>query len=658
MMSESAMFPALFSPLTLGPITIQNRIVSSAHDTVMTENGEVTDQLVAYHAARAEGGVGLIVVQAAGIHETARYTSHVLMASDDACIPGYTRIAMAVHPFGTKLFGQLFHPGREVMDRLPDGSAQSPVAPSSVPQERFHVMPRALTLTEVEEIIDGYGSAAIRLQTAGLDGVEIVASHGYLPAQFLNPQVNLRDDRYGGSDENRIRFLKDVAQTVHDRVGGKIAVGLRISIGERDPAGVAEDTAVQACAQLASAGLLDYVSVTVGTSATLAGSDHIVPDMSWSNGYAVPKAREVKQVVCDVPVMVAGRINQPQEAERFISSGDVDACIMTRALISDPELPRLAKAGKVDDIRACIGCNQACIGHFHAGFPISCIQRPESGRELRYGKPKAAKTKKRVLVIGAGPAGMKAAAIAATRGHHVRLCEMSNRLGGQVLLAERLPGRAEFGGAATNLAREVERAGVELLLGHEMDADAVRAENADAIIVSTGATPYRPELETQGTPVVKDAWQIIRGEAMPAGHVIVADWRGDWIGIGVARLLAAAHHKVTLAVDGYNAGEFLQQYVRDQALAELHKDKISVLPLMRPRGVDSDSVYLQHTLTDEIIALEEISGLVLACGQTPNTSLLDALLNAGIDATPIGDCVTPRTVEEATLEALTTASEI
>ncbi len=653
-------FPHLFSPLAVGPVTLPNRIVSSAHDTVMTDHGQVSDQLVAYHRARAEGGAGLIIVQAAGVHETARYTSHVLMASSDACIDGYLRIADAVHPFGTKLFGQLFHPGREVMDLADDGSTQVAVAPSATPQERFHVIPRALTGGEIREIVASYGSAALRLERGGLDGVEIVASHGYLPAQFLNPQVNARTDEYGGSLENRCRFLVEVACAVREQVERRIAVGLRISIGERDPAGLDEETALHACAALARENLVDYVSVTVGTSASLAGSDHIVPDMAWGAGYVTPESRLVKRHLRenagDLPVFVAGRINQPQEAERFLAAGDADACIMTRALIADPTMPNLAKAGRLDDIRACIACNQACIGHFHTGHPISCIQHPETGRELKYGTRIRAASPKRVLVIGAGPAGMKAAAVAAERGHRVTLCEAAGRVGGQVLLAEKLPGRSEFGGAATNLLREVQRAGVEVRLNTAMDVDTVRGENADAVILATGAAPYRPPLELLGEPVVRDAWEIVRGAELPAGPVVVADWRGDWIGVGVAQLLARTH-RVTLAVNGYGAGGAMQQYVRDMALAALARARVTVVPLLRPYGADEDTVYLQHILTQEPVEIPA-AALVLAYGHRSNNDLAQGLSAAGIPAAAIGDCRTPRTVEEAVLEGLTTASEI
>ncbi len=654
--AEEPRFPRLFSPLRIGPVQIRNRIVSSGYDTVMVDHGNITDQMIAYHAARAEGGAGLIVVQVAGVHESARYTSHVLMAVDDSCLPGYTRLAQAVHAHGTVLFGQLFHPGREVMEST-DGSAPVAVAPSAVPNERFHVMPRALRTAEIAEIVTGYGDAAARLVAAGLDGVEIVASHGYLPAQFLNPHVNRRTDGYGGSVDNRLRFLREVAREVRRRVGRGACVGIRISVSEREPAGLAEDVAIDACAKLASAGLIDYVSVTTGTSATLAGSDHIVPEMAWRTGYTAPAARRMKDAV-NVPVLVAGRINQPQDAELILASGDADACVMTRALICDPLMPSLAASGRTDDIRACIACNQACIGHFHAGYPISCIQRPETGRELRYGRREPAGRPRRVLVVGGGPAGMKAAAVAAERGHDVVLHEASGRLGGQILLAERLPGRSEFGGAVTNLERELRRTTAKIMLRSPVTADLVRSEEPDMVVVATGARPYSPPLEVSGDLTVTDAWEVIGGGDVPAGHVVVVDWRGDWIGIGAARILADRGHRVTLAVNGYAPGERLQQYVRDAGLAALHRAKVRVVPLVRPYGLDDDTMYLQHVLTEDPVMIEGVSAAVLACGHQAESGLLTELEERGIRAAGVGDCLAPRSVEEAVLEGLVTASEI
>lgn len=649
-------FPHLFSPLTVGPVTLRNRIFSSGHDTVMSENGLVTDRLIAYHEARAAGGVGHIVVQVAGVHESARYTAHVLMATDDECIPGYRRLAEAIHAHGAAVFGQLFHGGREIMESR-DGSLPVALAPSVVPSERFHVIPRAMPLGLIEEVIAGYGSAAHRLRQAGLDGVEIVASHGYLPAQFLNPRVNLRTDRYGGSDENRLRFLREAIAAVRDQVGRGFVLGLRISADEIGHDGLTPDEVLAALATLDGDGMLDYVSVVAGTSATLAGSDHIVPPMNEPNAYVAPLAARVKSVV-RVPVMVAGRINQPQEAERVIALGQADACAMTRALICDPLLPAKAATGRAEEIRACIGCNQACIGHFHAGYPISCIQYPESGRELRYGRRRPAPRAREVIVVGGGPGGLKAAAVAAERGHRVTLYEAARRVGGQVLLAQRLPGRAEFGGAATNLAGEAERAGVRIRTGVRVDAALVRREQPEVVIVATGARPRRPPLELVGDPPVLDAWQVLGGAEVPLGRVVVADWRCDWIGLGLAELLSRGGRRVTLGVDGYMAGQRLQQYVRDVMLAAASRAGVDILPTVRLFGYDGRAVYFQHVLTGEAVIVDDVAALVIAQGHEPVTDLLDALEGYPGEVHAIGDCLAPRTVEEAVLEGLRVASEL
>ena len=647
-------FPRLFEPLTLGTRVVKNRIVSSGHDTVMIEDGRITERLVAYHEARAAGGVGMIVVQVAAVHETARYTAHVLMATDDGCVEGYRRLADAVHAHGTTVVGQLFHPGREVMD-LADGSLAVAVAPSAVPNERFRVMPRALRHDEVVDVIRGYADAAARLRRAGLDGVEVVASHGYLPAQFLNPRTNQRFDEYGGDEVNRHRFLAEVLAAVRERLGSDGLLGLRISLDERDPGGLTADEARAALVALDEARLVDYVSVTTGTSATLAGSDHIAPPMHLANGYVAPLAASVKQLV-HVPVIVAGRINQPHEAERLIERGDADACVMTRALICDPEFANLARDGRVDEIRACVACNQACIGHFHAGFAISCIQHPETGRELTLGRRVRTAVPRRVLVVGGGPAGLKAAAIAAERGHRVALHEASAQVGGQVLLAQQLPGCDEFGGVAINLEREARRAGVEVVTRSVVDSELVTALAPDEIVVATGSRPYRPPLEVMGSPTIRNADDVVRGAALPQGHVVVVDWRGDWTGVGVARLVAAQGSRVTLATPGYGAGESLQQYVRDEELAALVRSRVVVLPLVRPYGVDDDALYLQHVLTDELVVLEGVTAVVLATGRRASDELIGELSALGASLTAIGDCVAPRTVEEAVLDGLRVAT--
>lgn len=643
-------FPTLFSPIRLGGVTVANRIVSTGHDTVMAHDGHVTDRLIAYHEARARGGAGMIVVQVSGVHETARYTSHILMATSDDAISGYGRLAQAVQAHGTRIMGQLFHPGREIMETQ-DGTAPVAYAPSAVPNGRFRVMPVALSGSMIAEIVSGYASAARRLMQAGFDGCEIVASHGYLPAQFLNPAVNLRSDAYGGPLPNRMRFLVEVAQAIRAETSAEFVIGLRISGEEKDIEAMETGEVLEVCRHMDAAGLVDYLHVIAGNSASLAGAIHIVPPMFYEAGYTAPFAALVTKIVSK-PVIVTGRINQPQVAEQILSSGQADLCGMTRALICDPDMPAKARGGQVDDIRACIGCNQACIGHFHKGYPISCIQYPESGRELTLAAAKTPVAAPRhILIAGGGPAGLKAAAVLAGRGHRVTLCEAQAQLGGQALLAQLLPGRAEFGGIVTNLAHEAKSAGAEIRLNTPVTPDLVRDTAPDVVLIATGAIPRWPQMETTGAHVV-DAWQVLRGRVNPGARVVVADWRGDWIGMGVAEKLARDGCSVRLCVEGVAAGEGLPFYVRDEMVARLHRLGVAIQPYARLFGADADTVYMTHSAATEPVLLEGVDTLVLAQGHQSDTTLMDQLSTWPGEVHLIGDALTPRSAEEAVLDAL------
>ena len=648
----SSAFANLFSPLELGTTTLKNRIVSTGHHTYLADR-EPGPRLVAYHESRARGGAGLIVSEIVAVHPSAGFSSQLLSFFDDSAIPAYRKLVDACHRHDCRIFAQLFHPGREVMSTA-DGFAAVAYAPSAVPNERFHIMPKPMDVALIESIVDGYATCAKNLQLAGFDGVEIVGSHGYLPAQFLSPAVNQRDDAYGGDFEARLKFTRDVIHAIREQAS-ELTLGLRLSAIDYEPEGVEEPLVADIC--LALQDRLDYVSLVAGSSATLGASVHISPAMGFSAGYLGPLSGQIRQKI-DIPVMVTGRINQPQVAEQIISSGQADLCGMTRAMICDPEMANKAEAGRQDDIRACIACNQSCIGRAHKGLAISCIQNPQSGRELEFDEFEPAGTRRKIAVIGAGPAGMKCAVVAAGRGHEVTLYDKAAHPGGQALLAQLLPGREEFGGLVTNLARELELSDVELITNCEIDVDTVLALQADAIVIATGAKPYIPagdNLDLQRTLTYED----VLLKRKPIGkNVIVADWRGDWTGMGLAERLALDGCRVKLVVNAAMAGEALQIYTRNHYLGRLYTLGVEMVTHARLFGSDGESVYFQNTLTDEAIVFDAIDTLVLSLGQQAQSGLEDELRQQGMDAITIGDCVVPRTAEEAIFEGMQTAMNI
>lgn len=641
----SGRFPHLFSEIALGNCILPNRIVSTGHHTYLSD--DIPDaRLIAYHEARARGGAGLIVSEIVAVHETAGFSRDLLKTTSPRAVRAYAQLAKACKRHGTRLFAQLFHPGREILSAW---SGMLPVAwaPSAVPNERFHIMPKPMPVPMIEDIIAGYSRTAAVLAEAGFDGFEIVASHGYLPAQFLNPRVNLRDDDYGGDVERRLRFLRNVISSIRS-AAGDCALGLRISGSEMGGDGLSDHEVLQCCEAVTEQ--IDYFSVVAGTSASLGGSVHIVPPMGLAHAYVAPFGAAVKEAVSK-PVIVTGRINQPQIAEQVIAKGEADLCGMTRAMICDPAMAAKARDGWLDDIRACIGCNQACIGRAHKGLGISCIQHPESGREIDYADVPPVTRRKRILVAGGGPAGMKAAAVAAMRGHHVTLYEAEKQLGGQARLAQRLPGREEFGGIIGNLEREMVRAGVTIEKGTAVTESLVRTESPDAVLLATGAIPYVPNLEGLAGGAVT-AWDLLEERVNVGAKVVIADWRADWIGLGLAERLARAGCDVTLCTNAALAGESLQIYTRNHYVGRLHKLGVTIRTHARLFGADEDSVYFQDTLSDEPIVLEQVETLVLALGHQSRNSLEQELSGLDVALHSIGDCVTPRTAEEAVFEGL------
>lgn len=649
----SRLFPNLFTPIKLGELEVRNRIISTGHMTCMIVGGVPTPAFADYHEARAQGGCGLIITESAAVHATSN--AYNVQLTNPQAVDALGLTAEKVKRHGCGIFGQLGHAGRETHSGT-DGSIPAAYGPSAIATERFHVMPRAMSRDMIAAIVDAFGEAAVRYEQAGYDGMEIMVSHGLLLAQFLNPNANVREDEYGGSHQNRLRFLREVIACIRAAVADRLALGIRISGDELNAGGLSTEEVIRICTDLDADGSLDFFDICGGSMTGVGGSIHVVPPMNFDPGYLAPVSARIREKVSAV-VFIAGRINDPHTAERVIAHGHADMCGMTRAQICDPEMAGKAMRDATDDIRACIGCNQACIGHMQAGYPISCIQHPESGREAGLAVRKPAAKSLRVLVAGGGPAGMKAASVAAERGHTVLLCEHGGELGGQVKQARKLPGREEFGGIVTNLSREMQRHGVAVRLNTSVDRELVEAERPDVVIIATGSRPHTPDGLLIEDAHVVHASQVLDG-ANVGTRVVIADWRCDWVGLGLAEQLARNGCSVRLAVNGYMPGQSIQQYTRDRWIGELHKLGVEMIPFARLVGADENTAYFEHTTSGEPIMVDDIDTLVTATGSQTDLMLERELRGWSGEIWIAGDAVAPRTCEEAVLEGLKVGSAI
>jgi 2,4-dienoyl-CoA reductase-like NADH-dependent reductase (Old Yellow Enzyme family)/thioredoxin reductase len=635
------MLDRLFTPLELGPVTIRNRVVSTSHQTTLVHDHLPTDDLIAYHRARAAGGAGLIVIEATAIHSTGLLTPHTLGGYLREIVPAYRRLADAVHEHGTRLMCQLFHGGREVITSGPRPPA---VSASSIPSARFMTEPRELSVAEIEEMLEGYRRAAAFAREGGLDGVEVCAGFGYLPTQFLSAHANARTDRYGGSFTNRLRFLREVLAAMREGFGPDGAVGCRLTDESGSYDGTDEADVIEAAGAVADEGLADYVSVALGGSSTYRGSSWIVPPSPTRRNAIEAFARRFRPRVT-VPLIAAGRVLDPAEADRMIGEGVCDAVGMTRAMIADPGLARKTRAG--EPVTACIGCNQGCIGHYHAGIPIACTVNPWTGFEARLPRPAPAARAETVVVVGAGPAGCAAAAAAAACGHRAIVLDRGTAPGGQMRFALGAPGHDEIARDLVDvLAAWLGSANVRF--GVEAGPDDVLALSPDRVVVATGAEAYRPPLAGDGVAVVH-AWDALAGAAV-GGRALVSDWGGDWTGLDVAEALVARDAHVRLMTSAIAFGAAVHQYQRNLYLARLDEAGVELIHHLRPVALRAGAVECVNVFSHRPVTIEGVDTLVVSAGRTARNDLHDALVVAGVPVERAGDCLSPRSFEEAIRE--------
>ncbi len=616
----------LFRPLDIGPVEIPCRIVSASHQTTLVHDHLPTDDFIAYQEARAAGGTGLIIMEAVAISPTGLLTSHTIGGYLPGAVEAYGRIARAVTRHGTRLFVQLFHGGRELLTSAPRPVA---VSSSALPSHRYHSEPRALRTREVEETIRAYGRCAALAAEGGIEGIEITAAHGYLAEQFFNPEWNRRTDRY----RDGTLFIREALEAVREAAPG-LALGVRLS---------ADSPSAQAAVRELGE-LVDYVHIAIGNSATFDGCVNIVPPPTVPRNVIAELAAPFR---VGPPLIATSRVLDPRDADRLIGEGVADAFGMNRALITDPEMPRKAREGASASILRCIGCN-SCIAHYHAETPIRCAQNPRTGRERTLPGPVRVDPRK-VVVVGAGPAGLAAAAEAAACGHDVVVLERSERIGGQVWLAGHAPSHRELAASLTqNYEQLLDRPNVELRLSADADVEAVSAESPDLVVVATGARPFVPSHSLEGIDVVQ-VWEILAG-ARPAGHVVISDWGGDAAGLDCAELLAGEGYQVTLAVGSVLPGETIHQYVRNSYLGRLSRAGVSFRHYLGLHSAEGGAIRFRNIFAPELETVIEADVLALSLGRVPNDELAEALRDAGLEVVEAGDCQSPRSIEEAILE--------
>ncbi|MGB9735815.1 MAG: FAD-dependent oxidoreductase [bacterium] len=502
-------FKTLFSPIKINKLEIKNRIVFPAMHLNYTPEGYITDQMKAFYETRAKGGVGLIVVGGCTIDEVGGGHFMVRLDTDDF-IPGMADLANTLHSYNTKVFAQLYHAGRYVASWMING--KTPVSASAVPSRLTNETPKPLTIDEIKQIQQYYVDASLRAKKADMDGIEILASAGYLICQFLSPLTNQRTDEYGGTFENRMRFGIEVYKKIREAVGDDFPITMRLSGSDFVKGSNTINETVEFARRLEQLGI-DGFNITGGWHET-----H-VPQLTFSvpEGAFSYLALKVKQTV-NVPVIASNRINNPKLAERLINDGWADMVVMGRALIADPMFPDKARKGNLHEINSCIACNQGCFDNIFNGLPATCLVNPIVGREHEI-KISKAEESKHVAVIGAGPAGLECAITLARRGHKVDLYEQEEYIGGQFNLASVVPDKEGFYNLLLYYANQIEHTGVKLHLKTAINEKALSSLKADEIVVATGAMPLLPKIEG-----IEEG--IEDGYVVPAWYVLYNDFQG------------------------------------------------------------------------------------------------------------------------------------
>jgi 2,4-dienoyl-CoA reductase-like NADH-dependent reductase (Old Yellow Enzyme family) len=566
----------LLTPFRLRHLTLRNRVISTAHEPAYGENGMPTERYRLYHVEKARGGVALTMTAGSAIvsrDSPAAFGN--LQAWRDEIVPWLARLAGAVHDEGAAVMIQLTHLGRRTGwnrgDWLPV------LAPSPVREPAHRAFPKEAEDWDIARIVGDYAEAAARMQAAGLDGIELEA-YGHLIDQFWSPATNRRQDAWGGSLDNRLRFTFAVLAAVRAAVGPGFIVGLRMVADEDWDRGLSREEGVEIARRLAASGQVDFLNIIRGHIDTDAALSRVIPIQGMASAPHLDFAGEVRAAL-RIPVFHAARIADVATARHAIASGKLDMVGMTRAQIADPHLVRKLMAGQEARIRPCVGATY-CLDRIYEGGEALCIHNAATGREatLPHDIPRAA-VARHVVVVGAGPAGLEAARVAGERGHRVTLIEAGPRAGGQVALLVANPRRREMWGIIDWRLAEIDRLGVAQRYNLAAEADDITALAPDVVVIATGGVPQLPEVA--GAELAVTPWDVLSGAARLSGEVLVYDDNGAHSGLSAAEVLARAGARVEIAspermfapeVGGLNLVPYLRAF---------HETGVRITPAVR-----------------------------------------------------------------------------
>jgi 2,4-dienoyl-CoA reductase-like NADH-dependent reductase (Old Yellow Enzyme family) len=657
------MLAPLFEPITLGNTEIRNRVVMTGHGTGMAKDYLPTDQHVAYYRERAMGGVGLIGMAFPQIHPTSQDVPGEPRAWLPEIVPGLRKISDAVHEHGARIVMQLGHGGRQGHSTFTERALW---APSNTPCPFNLEMPKEMEREDIEEIIEAHAVGARHAKYGGMDGVEIHSGYGgYLLASFLSNFSNHRTDEYGGSLENRMRIVLRVIDAVRAEVGPDFLVGMNLQGHDFSPAGLEVGDAQQIAQACVATGKVDYLCVK---AATYHQAHQNVPDMQHPKRIWESLAAAVKSVV-DVPVIAVGRINEPLDAADVLRLGHADMVAMTRQQIADPETVNKMKDGRLDEIRPCIGCNQGCIDRLFNVTHSSCVHNPAAGyeQELGIGTLLRATFRRRVVIIGAGPAGMKAAETAARQGHEVILIERRRRTGGQLRIAAKITGRGEIAGVIDHLDVMIRKHGVDLRLDWSPTAGEVLDLDPDHVIVATGSAPGNDIVGNlaQGIPFtpgldqdhVLSVWDVLEDDRSVGRHVVIVDdGEGGWKGIGLGLQLQVDPRHVEFVTPLPYVGAKLGPFSANLAVPRIHQSGMTTRPFTTVTAVDGPTVHISDRgRPDTIVGVDTV---ILAGWHRPVNDMYFALKGRGVSVERVGDAIASRTMMEAVHEGERAARRI